>query len=74
MGCPCVPPSSACLLRTPPQAGWLSSHNPLTVSAAGWLNYPLEMIGFWRRLEDLIQGLTGEKPRADDMKWAQKIK
>lgn len=41
---------------------------------AGWLNYPLEKIRFWRRLEDLIQALTGEKPRADDMKWAQKIK
>lgn len=49
--------------------------NPLVpCSPAGWLNYPLEKLGFWRRLEDLIQGLTGEKPRADDMKWAQKIK
>lgn len=43
--------------------------NPL-----GWLNYPLEKIRFWRCLENIIQGLTGEKPRADDMKWAQKIK
>ncbi|POI34200.1 hypothetical protein CIB84_002047 [Bambusicola thoracicus] len=40
----------------------------------GWLNYPLEKIRFWRCLESMIQGLTGEKPRADDMKWAQKIK
>lgn len=47
---------------------------PCPVSAAGWLNYPLEKMGFWRRLEDIIQALTGEKPRADDMKWAQKIK
>lgn len=38
----------------------------------GWLNYPLEKFGFWRNLEDIIQSLTGEKPRSDDLKWAQK--
>lgn len=46
----------------------------LVFCSPGWLNYPLEKLGFWRNLEDLIQGVTGEKPRADDLKWAQKVK
>lgn len=50
------------------------SHFSLSAVFPGWLNYPLEKVGFWRSLEDLIQGVTGEKPRSDDLKWAQKVK
>jgi len=32
----------------------------------GWLNDPLEKVNFWRRLEQLIQVITGNKPRIDD--------
>lgn len=57
------------------ESGWESGRfvTELFVSP-GWLNYPLEKLGFWRNLEDLIQGVTGEKPRSDDLKWAQKVK
>lgn len=48
--------------------------DPNVSVCAGWLNYPLEKLGFWRNLEDLIQSLTGEKPRSDDLRWAQKSK
>jgi hypothetical protein len=52
----------------------MAAHKTYFCINTGWLNYRLEVIGFWRHLEDLIQGLIGEKPRADDMKWAQKFK
>ncbi|KAM6054094.1 plasmanylethanolamine desaturase 1-like [Chlamydotis macqueenii] len=52
----------------------VSPHETYFCITTGWLNYPLEKIRFWRCLENIIQGVTGEKPRADDMKWAQKIK
>nr|XP_033818802.1 transmembrane protein 189-like isoform X1 [Geotrypetes seraphini] len=51
----------------------VSPHETYFCITTGWLNYPLEKIGFWRRLEDIIQRVTGEKPRSDDLKWAQKI-
>ncbi|KAG8447066.1 hypothetical protein GDO86_014496 [Hymenochirus boettgeri] len=52
----------------------VSPHETYFCITTGWLNYPLEKIGFWMRMEDFIQGLTGEKPRSDDLKWAQKVK
>ncbi|KAG8131731.1 hypothetical protein E2320_009634 [Naja naja] len=52
----------------------VSPHETYFCITTGWLNYPLEKIKFWRFLENMIEGLTGEKPRADDMKWAQKLK
>ncbi|XP_043938913.1 plasmanylethanolamine desaturase-like [Protopterus annectens] len=52
----------------------VSPHETYFCITTGWLNYPLEKIQFWKHLEYAIERLTGEKPRADDMKWAQKMK
>lgn len=40
----------------------------------GWLNYPMELCGFWTGLEFLIEKITGTKPRVDDLQWVNKQK
>ncbi|XP_013200491.1 plasmanylethanolamine desaturase 1 isoform X2 [Amyelois transitella] len=50
----------------------VAPHETYFCITTGWLNYPLEKLRFWSTLETIIETLTGCKPRADDMKWAQK--
>lgn len=38
----------------------------------GWCNRPLEAIGFFRRLEAAIAGLTGTQPRDDDRRYLRR--
>ncbi|XP_045472523.1 plasmanylethanolamine desaturase [Harmonia axyridis] len=50
----------------------VAPHETYFCITTGWLNWPLEKIHFWTGLELLVQATTGCRPRADDMKWAQK--
>ncbi|PVD20919.1 hypothetical protein C0Q70_19082 [Pomacea canaliculata] len=50
----------------------VAPHETYYCITTGWLNYPLECIGFWSRLEAVIEAVTGSKPRSDDLKWATK--
>jgi len=50
----------------------VSPHETYYCITTGWLNYPLEYISFWSRMEYIIEFLTGAKPRSDDFSWAKK--
>lgn len=52
----------------------VAPHEMYYCITTGWLNRPLELVNFWRSLESLIQRTTGQVPRTDDFKWAQKKK
>ncbi len=51
----------------------VSPHDTYFCITTGWLNYPLEKIKFWIFLENLIEKVSGSKPRTDDLKWAKKV-
>ncbi|XP_014249985.1 transmembrane protein 189 [Cimex lectularius] len=59
------------LPRTHHRYHHVAPHETYYCITTGWLNYPLETIRFWPTLESVITTLTGAKPRADDLKWAQ---
>ncbi|XP_052816924.1 plasmanylethanolamine desaturase-like [Mya arenaria] len=50
----------------------VAPHDTYFCITTGWLNYPLEVIGFWTKFEAVIEVVTGHKPRVDDLKWAKK--
>ncbi|XP_061935200.1 plasmanylethanolamine desaturase 1 isoform X4 [Apis cerana] len=50
----------------------VAPHETYFCITTGWLNWPLEQLRFWYILEIIIEKATGCKPRADDLKWAQK--
>ncbi|XP_017797342.1 PREDICTED: transmembrane protein 189 [Habropoda laboriosa] len=50
----------------------VAPHETYFCITTGWLNWPLEQLRFWYILEIIIEKGTGCKPRADDLKWAQK--
>lgn len=52
----------------------VAPHETYFCITTGWLNWPLEKIRFWPTLENMIEYFSGQKPRADDFKWAQKTK
>lgn len=52
----------------------VAPHEMYFCITTGWLNFPMEALGFWTGLESIITHLTGYSPRTDDLNWAKKTK
>jgi ubiquitin-conjugating enzyme E2 variant len=50
----------------------VAPHEKYFCITTGWLNYPLEKLNFWQRLEAIIMKFTNVKPRSDDLMWSNK--
>ncbi|XP_055341562.1 plasmanylethanolamine desaturase-like [Paramacrobiotus metropolitanus] len=50
----------------------VAPHETYFCITTGWLNWPLEVLGFWAFLERSITRCSGALPRADDLLWAKK--
>ncbi|XP_060932446.1 plasmanylethanolamine desaturase 1 [Limanda limanda] len=50
----------------------VSPHETYYCITTGWCNSPPDQLGFWRRMEQVIENVTGRRPRSDDLVWAKK--
>jgi ubiquitin-conjugating enzyme E2 variant len=61
-------------LLIPPEQHWKHHRGDQTIRycvISGWANHVCDPLGVWRKLEWLVQALTGAEPRRDDHVWQQ---
>ncbi|XP_074865228.1 plasmanylethanolamine desaturase 1-like [Carettochelys insculpta] len=61
------------LLRNHHRIHHVAPHETYFCITTGWLNYLFDRLGFWRKMENITEALTGQKPRTHDLQWAWKM-